>query len=133
MIRYKRPDKKNALSLLEAAKNDLKFTLTIKISEESGATIIRNIHNSFRMLGDSLLIFKGIDPTDHITSIKELLKLGVRTARPIYLIDSVRRLRHNINYYGYRPKLNEVEDVISIAKTCFDPLYEEVKKIVSKN
>lgn len=130
-IRYKRPDKKNALSILESAKDDLKFTLTIKISDESGATIIRNIHNSFRMLGDSLLISKGIDPKDHITSIKELLKLNVKTSRPINLIDSVRRLRHNINYYGYRPKLNEVKDVISIAETCFNPLYEEVKKIVT--
>ena len=55
-MRYKRPDKKNALSLLEAARKDLKFTFTIKVSEDSGSTIIRNIHNSFRMLGDSLLV-----------------------------------------------------------------------------
>ena len=131
-MRYKRPDKKNALSLLEAARNDLDFTFTIKISEDSGSTIIRNIHNSFRMLGDSLLVSKGIEPTDHITPIKELLKLNVKTSRPINLIDSIRRLRNNINYYGYRPKLNEVEDAVSIAKTCFQPLYKEVKKIVSK-
>ncbi|MBS3156233.1 hypothetical protein J4413_03305 [Candidatus Woesearchaeota archaeon] len=131
-MRYKRPDKKNALSLLEAARKDLKFTFTIKVSEDSGSTIIRNIHNSFRMLGDSLLVSKGIEPTDHITPIKELLKLNINTSRPINLIDSIRRLRNNINYYGYRPKLNEVEDVVSIAKTCFEPLYKEVKKIVSK-
>jgi len=131
-MRYKRPDKKNALSLLEAARNDLDFTFTIKISEDSGSTIIRNIHNSFRMLGDSLLVSKGIEPTDHITPIKELLKLNVKTSRPINLIDSIRRLRNNINYYGYRPKLNEVEDAVSIAKTCFQPMYKEVKKIVSK-
>jgi len=131
-MRYKRPDKKNALSLLEAARNDLDFTFTIKISEDSGSTIIRNIHNSFRMIGDSLLVSKGIEPTDHITPIKELLKLNVKTSRPINLIDSIRRLRNNINYYGYRPKLNEVEDAVSIAKTCFQPLYKEVKKIVSK-
>ena len=131
-MRYKRPDKKNALSLLEAARNDLDFTFTIKISEDSGSTIIRNIHNSFRMLGDSLLVSKGIEPTDHITPIKELLKLNVKTSRPINLIDSIRRLRNNINYYGYRPKLNEVEDAVSIAKTCFQPLYKEIKKIVSK-
>src|SRR3989344_4760309 len=101
-MRYKRPDKKNALSLLEAARKDLKFTFTIKVSEDSGSPII------------------------------ELLKLNINTSRPINLIDSIRRLRNNINYYGYRPKLNEVEDVVSIAKTCFEPLYKEVKKIVSK-
>ena len=132
-MRYKRPDKKNALSLLEAARKDLKFTFTIKVSEDSGSTIIRNIHNSFRMLGDSLLVSKGIEPTDHITPIKELLKLNINTSRPINLIDSIRRLRNNINYYGYRPKLNEVEDVVSIAKTCFEPLYKETLKIIKND
>ena len=59
-LRYKRPDHKNALSIIEAAKRDLNFTLSIKFSDESGATIVRNIYESFRMLGDALLVAKGI-------------------------------------------------------------------------
>ena len=125
-IRYKRPDKKNALSIADAAKRDMEFTLSIKPTEESGTTIIRNIYECFRMLGDALLAAKGIESKDHIVPIKELLKLKVSTSRPINLIDNLRKLRHNINYYGYKPRLVEIEDAISIAKSCFYPLLESV-------
>ncbi len=125
-IRYKVPDKKNALSILQSAKRDLDFTLTLKLTEESATTIIRNIYESFRMMGDALLVSKGIKSEDHITPVNELLKLKVQATRPINLIDNLRKLRHNINYYGYKPSLDEAKDVISLAETCFEPLYKEI-------
>ena len=131
-IRYKVPDKKNALSIIESSKRDMDFTLTLKLTEEAGATIVRNIYECFRMLGDALLVAKGIKSQDHIEPIKELLKLRVNTSRPIYLIDNLRKLRHSINYYGYSPKIIEVEDAISLAKSCFEPLLEAAKKEIEK-
>ena len=127
-MRYKRPDKKNALSIIEASERDMKFTLSMKPTEESGATIIRNIYECFRMLGDALLVSKGIKSEDHIMPVRELMKIKVKTKRPINLIDNLRRLRHNVNYYGYKPKVDEVKDVISIADELFNPLINEVKK-----
>lgn len=127
-IRYKRPDKKNALSIMESAEKDMRFTLSLKPSEESGSTIVRNIYECFRMLGDALLVAEGIESEDHVMPIRELLKLNVETSRPASIIDNLRRLRHNINYYGYIPKLIEVEDTLSIAKSCFDPLFKAVIK-----
>lgn len=132
MIRYKRPDKKNALSILEAAEKDMQYTLTVKASEDSGPTIVRNIYECFRMLGDALLVAKGIESQDHLMPINELLKVRVKTTRPLNLIDNLRRIRHNINYYGYRPNLAEIEDATSIAKSIFEPLYKEVLKKVKK-
>src|SRR3989344_2994334 len=122
-MRYKRPDKKNALSLVEASKREMDFALSLEINERSGSTIIRNIYESFRMLGDALLVNQGIESKDHVESINALLKLSVDTSRPINIINNLRILRHNINYYGYKPKPEEVMDVISIAKSCFLPLY----------
>ncbi len=127
-MRYKRPDKKNALSLVEAAKKEMDYTLKLPITEDAGPTIVRNIYESFRMLGDALLISEGIESEDHVAPIKELLKLKVETNRPISLIDNLRRFRHNINYYGYQPKLTEIHDSISLAQNCFEPLYQEVLK-----
>jgi hypothetical protein len=124
--RYKRPDKKNALSICEAARRDMIFTMTIKATEESGPTIVRNIYECFRMLGDALLVAQGVESEDHIAPIRELLKIKVATSRPIDLIDNLRRLRHIINYYGYKPALIEVKDAISVAESCFEPLYKEV-------
>jgi len=126
-LRYKKPDKKNALSIIEAAERDMKFTLNLKATDLSSTTIIRNIYECFRMLGDALLVSKGIDSKDHLAPINELLKLNVRTKRPINLIENLRRLRHNINYYGYKPRLEETIDVISIAESIFYPLVKTVR------
>ena len=132
IARYKRPDAKNALSIIEAANRDMGFTLSsIKVVEEAGTTIIRNIYESFRMLGDALLVMQGTQIADHQVQIQELLKLKVDTPRPIQLIENLRQLRHNMNYYGYKPNLIEIEDVISLAKSCFEPLYKEAKRKIT--
>lgn len=126
--RHKRPDRKNAQSIIEAAQRDMEFTLSLDVNEQSGPTIVRNIYECFRMLGDALLVAKGIVSTDHVKPIKELLTIKAKTKRPISLISVLRQMRHNINYYGYKPNLKEIEDVISIAESCFIPVVTEIKK-----
>ena len=125
--RIKHHDKKNALSIINAAEREMKFTLKQIVNDESAFNIIRNIYESFRMLGDARLISKGIVSQDHITQIKELETIQVKTERPIKLIDTLRKLRHNINYYGYTPAKAEAEDAISIAHACFNPLLKEIR------
>jgi hypothetical protein len=129
-VRIKRPDKKNALSIIEASGREMKFTMTLKPTEESGSTIIRNIYECFRMLGDALLVARGIESNDHLMPISTLLNVKANTKRPIQIIDNLRRLRHNINYYGYRPNIAEVKEAISVADCCFEPLRAAVLEIV---
>ena len=40
--------------------------------------------------------------------------MQIKSDRPIGIIENLRQLRHNINYYGYVPKLDEVKDVIDL-------------------
>ena len=130
-FRQKWPDSKNASSILEAARKDMDFTLTIQPSMESGPTIVRNIYECFRMLGEALLIAEGIDTEDHVTKIRALMKLHVKTDRPVNIIDNLRILRHKMNYYGYRPGLPEINDTISMAKSLFEPLAYAVEKKIN--
>ncbi|MFT4326514.1 MAG: hypothetical protein ACMXYK_03370 [Candidatus Woesearchaeota archaeon] len=123
-MRVKRPDAKNALSLVQAAKKKMDFTLSLSLTEESASTIAGNIYECFRMLGDAVFVSMGIQQTDHKEAIEELVKLDVQTKRPLQVIKNLRFLRHNINYYGYEPKLEEVRDAIDIAKTCFPALHD---------
>jgi hypothetical protein len=116
------------MSIVEAAQRDIRYTDSLEVSELSGPTIIRNTYECFRMLGDSLLVAKGIEAEDHVTPIKELMKLKVKTDRPINIIDNLRRLRHNINYYGYKPALEEVKAVRELSKSLFEPIKNEVLK-----
>ena len=127
-MRYKRPDTKNAASILEAAEKKMNFTLSLELNEESAATIASNIYECFRMLGDAIFVKMGIVETNHKEVIEEITKLDITTKRPLQAIQHLRQLRHNINYYGYEPALEEVEDIIDIAKACFQPALEEIKK-----
>lgn len=132
MNRIKHHDNKNALSIINAAEREMNFTLKQTITDESAFNIIRNIYESFRMLGDARLVSKGIVSQDHVEQIKELESISVETKRPIKLIDSLRKLRHNINYYGYIPTKAEAEDAISIAHSCFNPLLKEIRKEIEQ-
>jgi hypothetical protein len=130
-MRYKRPDRKNAFSLIEAARKEMDFTLTLKVSEDSGATIVKNIYECFRMLGDAVLISEGIESEDHTAPIKRLTELEARTEKPISLLWNLKRLRHNINYYGYRPNVADTEDIIAISRAIFQPLFKAVKQKIT--
>ncbi len=132
-MRVKRPDYKNAESLLATARTDVEYTLTLAVTPASARTIIRNIYESFRMLGDALLTLKGLESTDHTQPIQELLQLEVQTKRPLQVIDYLRRLRHNINYYGYAPSVEEAKEAISIAKSCFEEVDLKIKSLINRN
>lgn len=133
MIRQKRPDYRNAISMVDAAKREMGYTLKMLNNPESASTIARNIYENFRMLGDALLMSKGKIIQDHAECVRELIKLNVKTERPLGNLENLRILRHNINYYGYQPTAEEVHDAISIAKACFQPLYDSVKKQILSN
>ena len=126
-MRYKRPDRKNAASIIKAAKINIDYTLKLKITPDATITITRNVYESFRMLGDALLVEKGISAEDHITQIKELTKLSIDSKRPIQLVENLRKMRHNVNYYGYLPSVAETEDAVSLAKACFYRAYHKIK------
>ena len=129
--RYKRPDKKNAQSIIETAKREMRFTLSLDVKEESATTIIKNVYECFRMLGDALLVSKGMPTDDHVSSIRALLKIKISSARPIALLDNYRILRHNLSYYGYLPNIKEAEDIIDFAKGCFEPALKAVEKEIN--
>lgn len=130
--RQKHPDKKNAASILGASSRQMKYTLTLEPNDYSAFNIIRNIYECFRMLGDALLVAEGIESQDHLAPINELMKIDVETSRSTKLVNNLRKMRHNINYYGYIPKKIEADDAISLAKACFGPLLDAVKEEISK-
>lgn len=126
--RIKRPDKEKALSIIGASERELNYTLSLKVTDESSFNIIRNIYECFRMLGEARLVSKGIVSKDHVLPIKELQTVPVNTSRPLMVIDTLRKIRRNINYYGYIPSKAEAEDAISIANSCFGPLLKKIKE-----
>jgi len=119
-----------AKSIVDCSKRDMKYTLSLKVTPESSATIVRNIYESFRMLGDALLLVKGVKSQDHVEQIKEIIKLNVNTKRSLMVLQNLRTLRHSINYQGYSPNLKEVEDALDISKELYEPVLHIVQIIL---
>lgn len=132
-MREKHLDAKNAKSILEAAEKQMKYTLTLVPTEESAFNIVRNIYECFRMVGEALLISKGIQSQDHIEPIIEITNLNINTSRPIRVVDNLRRMRNDINYRGYSARKIEAEDAISLAKSCFYQLLSKAKGEIDSN
>lgn len=130
-MRIKHPDKKSALSLLSASEKQIKFTLTMRSTDDSAFTIIRNIYECFQMIGKAILLAEGKVSEDHIESINAVESLNVKTKRPIQAIDNLRKIRHGINYYGYVPKKEEADDSILLANEIFDDLLNAAKNKIN--
>ncbi len=126
------PDKERAKSVVENSISDMEYTLKLEICEKSANTIVRNIYECFRMLGESILLIKGIKQIDHIHSVDEILKLKIETQKSLGLLENLRRLRNNINYYGYKSNIYDAKEAINLAKTCFNPILKEVNKLIEE-
>ena len=129
-MRIRTPDVKRAQGLVSGARADMTFTRTLPVTEHAGSTIVRNVYECFRMLGEALLRVRGLEPEGHIEPIQELLKLTVTTRRPVRSVEHLRKLRHDINYNGYRASAYEVKDALDIADACFDAVADAVEKEV---
>jgi hypothetical protein len=129
--RKKVGDTAQARSMIAAAAADMSFATSLAVTEASATTIVRGVYENFRLLGNALLVADGIETSDHTEMIGALLRLKVVTSRPLPVLDNLRRLRHNINYRGYKPSVAEAEDAISIAKALFEPLNKEVLRQIS--
>ena len=130
--RIRNPNIPKSITLITAAEQDMKYVLNLHPKIEAAATIIRGIYESFRMLGEAVLVFRGIETTEHTVMIGALTSLEIKASRPLGVLDNLRRLRHDINYRAYRPSMAELEDAILIAQTLFDPLRKEVIKLVQQ-
>ena len=135
MIRKRLPDKFKAQSMITAAEAQINFTRTINPTAESSFTIVRNVYESFRMLGDALLLIHGKEASEkghHVEMINELLTLKVETKRPIQVLLNLKDLRNKINYNGYMPTLEEAKEALSIIDACFQPLVKTIKEELQK-
>lgn len=127
------PDKMKAKGFVLRAEKDMKVVLEMSRVKGSTNLIIRDIYECFRMLGEALLILKGIKSEGHILPINELIKFSETRGHNLRVLDSLRRLRHNINYYAYSATESEGEEVLHIANKYFNILSHKIlKKIEEK-
>ena len=126
-MRKRSPDIAKARSLVIASEREMAFLDTLDPAPEAASTIIRGIYENFRRLGSAVLLLQGL-AGDHEQEIHALIQLNPQTTRPVQILDTLRRLRHDINYRGYQPSESDLRDVLSIREACWDPVLRAVKK-----
>jgi uncharacterized protein YutE (UPF0331/DUF86 family) len=129
----KEQDRHRSISVLEAAEKEMDYIKKMKIEEGAANIIVRSIYECFRMLGEAILINKGVPLFDHKTCIEELISLEIETKRPLQLLESYRELRNNVNYEGYFASVEEAKDIKDFADKCFDVLMRKVWGIVEND
>ncbi len=131
MITRRTPDKAKAKGMVFAAEMDMDFISQLPAETKSAQSIIRGIYENFRILGDALLTAQGFKAagTDHHTQmIDALIKLDVKTMRPLLLLNELKKIRHQINYNGYVPTEKDVRYVIELKESFWNNILSEVKK-----
>jgi uncharacterized protein (UPF0332 family) len=119
------PDKRKAEGFVLMAKSDLNIALQLSKFPGSENLIIRNIYECFRMLGEAILFSKGMKSSDHVLPINEVISFAEKQGINMKILDSLRRLRHNINYYAYAATKKEAEEVVKVAKENFNFLADK--------
>lgn len=131
MISRRTPDKAKAKSMVFAAELDIGFISSLPITTKSAQSIIRGIYENFRILGDALLTaqgFKSAGIDHHTQMIDALIKLDIKTTRPLPLLKELKKIRHQINYNGYVPTENDVKYAIELKEAFWADILTEVKK-----
>jgi len=127
------PDKSKAKGFVLRAEKDMKIILEMSKINGSTNLIIRDIYECFRMLGEALLILRGIKSEGHVLPINELIKFSETEGHNLRMLDSLRRLRHNINYYAYSATQSEGEEVLRIANKYFNILADKILEKIKES
>ncbi len=123
-----RPDKAKARSLLSAAAQDIRTAQELTIRKHTARTVVRNIYEAFRMLGEARLALAAIKSGDHDTQLQEVLRLEIHTTPPLRNLEHLKQLRHAINYKGYQPESEEVREALLLAQLVFPVCLQAVTR-----
>jgi hypothetical protein len=117
-LRVRQKDIQRIKSMLESAVRNFKVIDKIKIDEDSATIVYREVYESIRQLGDAKLWFDGFEPLTHEVSIDELKNFDIKNKVKLNSLDRIMKIRHDINYRGYRASVSEAKEVVEFWDEC---------------
>ncbi len=135
MLRKRSPDMKQADTLIDAANERASIAKAIPLSEKSATTILSELYESFKNLGNARWWVLGYKPTKdaHVVSMLIISKAQIAHAYKVQNIDRFRQLRNKANYDGYRVTLGEAKEILGLWNEVSEELIEWVKEKRSGN
>lgn len=130
LVKRKRKDVKLATSLIESAKDRMKFAKDIVKSKPRYA--LEMAYEAVIELVDALMALNGFKSWSHEANIVFLSKAGFKETE-IGRLDLSRRKRHSSKYYGVSFSLNESEEEIKYLEVVFNKILSKIKERRARN
>lgn len=133
IIRNRQKDMEKIKSMLNSAEINAKVTKTIKLNEDAATLIFREIYESIRQLGDAKWWLLGYEPSNHEISLEALKELDVKEKIKLNSLDRFKKIRHDINYRGFRATVNQAEEILEFWNKCGEDILRILKKEVNNS
>lgn len=120
------PDKEKAESLVETARDRIKFSLR-KLSEKNANYVFEGYYSSILEMMHAIVVLDGYKISNHIC-LGFYIRDALKNDEFFRLFDDCRYKRNSLVYYGKRMDFETAKDSIEKAKR----LFKELKTIINK-
>ena len=128
IIRNRQKDAEKIKSMIDSAAINAKVTKAIKLNDDTATLVFREIYESVRQLGDAKWGILGYEPSNHEISMEALKDLDISNKVKLNSLDRFKKIRHDINYRGFRATISQAEEILDFWGKCG----EEIIKILRK-
>ena len=128
IIRNRQKDAEKIKSMIDSAEINAKVTKAIKLNDDTATLVFREIYESIRELGDAKWGILGYEPSNHEISMEALKDLDISNKVKLNSLDRFKKIRHDINYRGFRATIPQAEEILDFWGKCG----EEIIKILRK-
>ena len=132
ILRKKQVDFDKFNSLINSAECTMKVVRSIKLSEESATLIFRETYESIRQLGEAKWDSLGYEPTNHEISLDILKELDISEKIKLNSLDRFKRIRHDINYRGFKASLVHANEILAFWNSCGEEILKNLKRKIEK-
>lgn len=131
MLRSRQKDLEKIKSMINSAEINVEVAKSIKINNNTSTLVFREIYESIRQLGDAKLWLIGYEPQNHEVSMEILKEFNIKDKVKLNSLDRIKKIRHDINYRGFRTSIEQAEEIIEFWNKCgveiLIKLKEEIK------
>ncbi len=127
-VRTRQKDNEKIKSMMNSAEINAEVAKKIKINSDSATLVFREIYESIRQLGDAKLWIMGYEPMNHEISMEVLKSFEIREKLKLNFLDRFKKIRHDLNYRGFRATTSQAEEIIDFWEKCGKEILKILKR-----
>lgn len=133
IIRDRQRDIEKIKSIINSAEINAKVTKDIKLNENTATLVFREIYESIRQIGDAKWWLLGYEPLNHEISLEILKEFDVKDKLKLNFLDRFKKIRHDINYRGFRTTIFQAEEIVDFWNKCGKEIIKILNKEIEDN